>query len=196
MSDSADKRSVHTDALATLGTIIDENTGGRDAIHLAVIPVMAKEPLMPGWDVTADGCAKDSLNEPVGIVDPFLKRKVKPGEWFWLVIYPRKITSLRHVWEHPAFPTEADLKHAEELGEKLSGRDIEKAKEWLREFAETHDVPGYDQMMATLAHSTKDPCFSTDGNADIPAEFWEHYEKATGTKVPQSQRGEWFRCAC
>ncbi len=34
----SDKRSVATDALATLGTIIDE-TAKRDAIHLAVIPM-------------------------------------------------------------------------------------------------------------------------------------------------------------
>jgi len=47
---SADKRSVSTDALATLGTIIDD-TAGRDAIHLAVEPIIAGEKLYPGQDV-------------------------------------------------------------------------------------------------------------------------------------------------
>jgi hypothetical protein len=47
---SADNRTVATDALATLGTIIDE-TAGRDAIHLAVEPVVAAHNLSPGQHV-------------------------------------------------------------------------------------------------------------------------------------------------
>ena len=39
---------VATDALATLGTIIDE-TAGRDAIHLAVEPAVAVEKLYTSW---------------------------------------------------------------------------------------------------------------------------------------------------
>lgn len=41
-SNTGDKRSVSTDALETLGTIIDDRAG-RDAIHLAVEPVHAGE---------------------------------------------------------------------------------------------------------------------------------------------------------
>lgn len=46
---SADNRSISTDALATLGTIIKD--GGRDAIHLAVEPVIAGEELRPAADI-------------------------------------------------------------------------------------------------------------------------------------------------
>jgi len=101
---NGDKRSVATDALETLGTIIDDKAG-RDAIHLAVEPVIAAMHLNPGEDVglLPDGRASKSDN-PLGIVDPFLKGVVFPGERFWLVVYPRQITSLRHVWSHPAFP--------------------------------------------------------------------------------------------
>ena len=42
-----DKRSVVTDALETLGNIIDD-TCKRDAIHLAVEPCIAGEVLSPG----------------------------------------------------------------------------------------------------------------------------------------------------
>lgn len=107
----ADKRSVSTDALETLG-MIHFKPESRDAIHLAVIPVIAAEHLQPGQDIThIDGMAYGAHTRgiaPIGIADPFLPKTaaIKAGDQFWLVIYPRMITSLRHVWEHPAFPNE------------------------------------------------------------------------------------------
>lgn len=103
----SEKRSVTTDALFTLGTIIGEGAG-RDAIHLAVEPVIAAETLRPGQDIglQEDGKAAGWVAKHVGIVDPFLKDMVMPGQKFWLIVYPRQITSLRHVWEHPSFPEE------------------------------------------------------------------------------------------
>jgi hypothetical protein len=73
---SADNRAVHTDALATLGTIIGEGEA-RDAIHLAVEPVVASESLWPGCDVglLPDGTASRHA-PPLGIVDPFIKGPV------------------------------------------------------------------------------------------------------------------------
>lgn len=107
---SADNRSTHTDALATLGTIINAGEK-RDAIHLAVEPVIAGEDLFPGEHIgLVDGNAfrhnGDSLDSKIkllGIVDPFLDMPVAKGERFWLIVYPRQITSLRHVWAHPDF---------------------------------------------------------------------------------------------
>jgi hypothetical protein len=98
----SDKRSVSTDALETLGTIITE--GGRDAIHLAVEPIVAAHTLRPGDHVgIVDGKATVFADKTLGIVDPFLTASVKKGEKFWMVIYPRTIGSLRHVWTHPDF---------------------------------------------------------------------------------------------
>ncbi len=102
MSNQSDKRSVATDALETLGKIIDESAG-RDAIHLAVEPVVAARKLHPGDHVGFVDGGVGPCDNPVGIVDPFLEWNVKKGERFWLVVYPRQITSLRHVWTHPAF---------------------------------------------------------------------------------------------
>lgn len=96
-------RTVATDALETLGSIIDENQK-RDAIHLAVDPVIAVQKLLPGQDVGFVEGGVGLCDNPVGIVDPFLRRPVLAGQRFWLVVYPRKITSLRHVWAHPNFP--------------------------------------------------------------------------------------------
>lgn len=103
----SEKHKAATDALDTLGTLIGEECK-RDAIHLAVMPVVAGEELLPGHHVgLTDGLARASVvGEFLGIVDPFLMGKVREGERFWLFIYPRKITSLRHVWEHPGIPDE------------------------------------------------------------------------------------------
>lgn len=99
-------RSVSTDALETLG-MIHYRPEGRDAIHLAVEPVEAGAPLNPGQHIKIDNgqaVPGQPHGDAIGIVDPFLPRQVQEGERFWLVIYPRMVTSLRHVWEHPDLP--------------------------------------------------------------------------------------------
>jgi hypothetical protein len=104
-NNSADKRSVTTDALETLGTI-HTTPQHRDAIHLAVEPVIAGQSLRPGAHIVVEkGIAyQTEFGKGLGIVDPFLADWVKKGEAFWFVMYPRQVHSLRHVWTHPAFP--------------------------------------------------------------------------------------------
>ena len=82
----------------------------RDAVHIAIVPVVAKQRLLPGEHVTAEGY-KGRWKEPkppeaplIGIVDPFRIKAIEAGEHFWLLLYPGTITSLRHEWTHPAFP--------------------------------------------------------------------------------------------
>jgi len=193
----AEKRSVHTDALATLGTIID-STAGRDAIHLAVEPVIAAHELNPGQDVglRADGRAGYS-DKPLGIVDPFLKRPVEAGERFWLIVYPRQITSLRHVWAHPAIPeaTTAPSGHS----------DLSDSLEAVKSAASAIGVSFEELMEAIrwyLANTTKDSrdkviCFGDEIDArELPEGFWAHYEALSGRAVPAELRDVYFRCAC
>lgn len=197
---NADKRTVSTDALETLGTIIGENEK-RDAIHLAVVPMVAPEWLDAGEHVTADGhgCG---VGEGVGIVDPFLTYRVKPGERFWLVIYPRKITSLRHVWSHPAFSDEAPSK-----SDAPSKADSEM---WLHDFISRSDCPSFDSVIAaaTGQHLEGIDGYGSayeywgeflhfngrDAHAEIPPEFWDHVENYTGLKCPR--RVTSFSCSC
>jgi hypothetical protein len=194
----SDKRSVHTDALDTLGTIIEN--GERDAIHLAVEPVVAGCDLAVGHDVGIgeDGKAYhkdwDRNIKLVGIVDPFLKRKVKAGERFWLVVYPRQITSLRHVWSHPDFP-EANLEPQLSTEEKKKESEL-----WLRDYCENFEgAPTYYNILAAVedGYGIRDDYFhfnGQDASGMIPDEFWDHIENIVGR--PMVDRPTHFSCSC
>lgn len=186
------------DAVATMGTILTDEEG-RDAVHIAVIAVVAQQRLYPGQNIDKNGSTDGEL---IGIVDPFLKERISIGQKFWLFLYPRTITSLRHVWEHPAFPKE------EVAPAKIV--DIEASKRWLRKFIDTNDCPGYDTLInAAVGDHDKNreddyTSSSNDGeylhfngldaHGEIPDEFWDHVEAVTGRKCPL--RPKYFSCSC
>lgn len=213
MSSHADRRTVATDALETLGTILGEGER-RDAIHLAVEPAVAGEDLRPGEHVglLSPGVAagEGACGKPVGIVDPFLPGGVRKGQRFWLVVYPRQVTSLRHVWTHPDFPGEPDP-GAAPGPDDARRRDSER---WLRDFAETHDCPDFDALIAAATgehhrnevHGDDYYGSSNDGeylffrgydaHGEIPPEFWTHVEIYGGRTIPGNRRPRWFSCSC
>lgn len=196
---SADKRKISTDALETLGTIIGPEEK-RDAIHLACIPIRAPTYLVPGEHVNSSGFrCPPYATDAVGIVDPFLRRGVEIGEWFWLIIYPRKITSLRHVWSHPAFEEEEKEIHLYGLA---PAPDKAKSEEWLRNFIKNADCPDYETVIAK-ALDNRDSWSSEylhfidrDAHGDIPPEFWDHLEVVTGRKILEENRAKYFSCSC
>lgn len=85
---------------AKLGRLADADAG-RDAVHVAVVPVVAPRDLAPGQHVGPDG---DAGGYHVGVVDPFLAAPVRAGELFYLCLYPGTVAGMRHHWSHPAFP--------------------------------------------------------------------------------------------
>ena len=226
MSDTADKRSVATDALETLG-MIHTNNEKRDAIHLAVIAVTAGEPISPGAHIVYDEGTAYNCEEGKGqgIADPFLTALVEPGQRFWLIIYPRQIRSLRHVWEHPAFPSSlleemeedqaADAAHAqvitlpepteEQLAEALAmmGHPVELAKITIREVAAEFGV-SYDWLMSETDQAQEDPNHYAYHPEDsgrfegesLPQRFWDAYATVRGVERTKVNDGGFFTCAC
>jgi hypothetical protein len=217
-------RPIATDALQTLGMIIDE-TQKRDAIHLAVIPVQAIEKCWPGQHVNEMGNTTPvPTSEFVGIVDPFLTGPVHPGQWFWLVIYPRKITSLRHVWSHPGFPEEtlttwlapAGLNRtpaemvdeirkrkakltAQEHAENIENIKLETAKAFILREADGVGL-SYHRLIDAANEFLDHGDYVVGGDemegACLSSEFWDHFETVTGRKVDPKDRGSFFSCSC
>jgi hypothetical protein len=93
-----------------LGEII-RGEAQRDAVHIAVAPIIAGEMLRPGQHVSAHYdherkryVAKTS-GATCGVVDPYLRRPAFEGDTVWVLLYPGTITGLRHEWTHPGFQT-------------------------------------------------------------------------------------------
>ncbi len=201
------------------GTIIGKLLKGgeeRDAIHVAVAPVIAAERLYPGQHI---GFCKGSSDtetvwqqggeNAIGIVDPFLTHCVEKGDRFWMFLYQHSITSLKHNWAHPAFdPIQEQLQKA--------SSNKEASEAWLREFASSHDCPDYDTLIAAASgnheknygeggyrHSRIDNFGGSDfylhfggddAHGEIPEEFWYHVEVVTGKKI--TERAKYFSCSC
>lgn len=188
---NTDKRSVATDALQTLGFTITENEK-RDAIHLAVEPVIAVEKLHPGQHVGFVEGGVGVSKTPVGIVDPFIVGAIYPGQRFWLIVYPRQITSLRHVWTHPAFSET-------ELGSSAVEIIPSESEIYLKWFADSIDVE-YDELIEHATEYLDHGSYWSEGGrfegTNVPTDFWEHFQNVTGIESPDNKRRSFFSCSC
>lgn len=169
-----------------LGQII-QGSADRDAIHIAIAPVTSDEFVVPGEHVGIENGKASSKVEPIGIVDPFLKSRVEPGQRFYLCLYQQTVTGMKHLWSHPSFP--------EQVGHRFSRSESEA---WLRRFCETNDCPGYEEllMLALDSHDSEYLHCGTDAHGNIPPEFWDHIEAVSGTVIPQTSRAQYFSCSC
>lgn len=162
----------------------------RDAIHVAVVPVIAGQMLYPGEHVgLIKGEAWSTLKDKkpglvsIGIVDPFLKANVAPKESFWLFLYPGTVTDLRHAWTHPAFQPlnpmyEASIGIVKTLTARLEF-DYEKF------MAAAHRYLENGESEATFDHGWTEP----DWMDDEWPNFWYHFEVITGKKPKNSREG-------
>ncbi len=182
----------------TIGTILTEDYE-RDAIHIAMFPVISTDILLGGDSVALESYNENGVvyrvsgSDPrrIGIVDPFLDSRVNPGQKFWVFLLPNTVTSLRHDWTHPAFNTKVSAN-------ALTKRDISEA--WLRQFLDNADCPGYDVVMKTIEN--EDDSWDADylhfsgydAHGDIPSEFWTHVENVLG--YSPKNKPSYFSCSC
>lgn len=189
---------------ARLGELITEpgEQNQRDAVHIAVVPVTARNNLSPGQHVgvTPDGKTAGTpgglFSDAVGIVDPFLDARVMSGDAFWLFLYQGQVTTLRHEWTHPAFPN-ATMQVSDESARKGA------SEKWLRDWCATHDCPRYETVLAYVLEGRRaswDRSYlhfdGIDAHDEIPDEFWNHMEVVTGMKFEKDDRATGFSCSC
>lgn len=164
-------------------------TFGRDAIHMAVIPVVAAVTLEPGQQVSYTGNKAwpvDPDHPPVGVVDPFLPNNVKRDERFWLLVNPATIKGLRHDWTHDAFPGPASATDPER----------EESEQWLHEFIGPASAYGssFDEQILSLINGEGATVFGREERS-APEEFWFHLDRFCGFSV-RRDGNEYFDCRC
>lgn len=208
---NAEKRSVATDALETLGTVPIPDNSGRDAIHLAVEPAVAGMALRAGERIKLfNGQAYTTTpDQAIGIVDPFVSGTIRTGTKFWLVVLPRTITSLRHVWSHPAFPEEVTPAGNNPLAfNPQQSMSMAWMKDYCRQISEEEGGKvTYDELMGAAKRylQTGDYYYGPvtneynerwSGTPAFPTEFWDHYQNITGEIVPVKKQDSFFNCSC
>jgi hypothetical protein len=151
-----------------------------------VAPAKAGERLCSGaWVKLEKGVAvNSSVDDAIGVVDPFLENTLELGDWFYIFMKPGSVMNMRHEWDHPAF------------GNK------EEAIAWLTDFAKVVDMD-YDQLIEALTevqssgrrhildYDTPDECY-TQRNT-----MWYYFSIVTGIIIDSVQYDESaFECAC
>lgn len=191
------------DAVATMGDLLPDDAGGRDAVHVAVFSAHSTVPLFPSQRVAVvsrgEADAEVSpIGECCGIVDPFLMTAVKPGERCWIYLFPRTITALSHRWSHPAF--EESIAFYAPPSAKLT------SEQWLRDFCAKSDCPSYEEVMGKASRVADGGSGSNfddnylhfndqDAHGEIPPEFWDHVAAVLGRPILGS-KPTYFSCAC
>lgn len=165
----------------------------RDAVHFPIAPAYAAERLKPGQHIglSPDGTAvKKSPSECVGIVDPFLKDPVKPGERFYLFVYQQTVTDLRHAWTHPKIPAESP---------KLEPKPNADAVARLEDFADNIGL-SYQELLDAADSFVRGGNYLCEGGRwegqGMPDTFWDDFQLVTGTEVAGDKRWSFFSCSC
>ena len=174
----------------TLGELIT-GTCFRDAIHIAVAPVIANEELQPGQHIgftpNTTEVVTASANNLIGIVDPFLHEPVKEGQRFWMLLYPNTIQNLRHEWSHPAFNSSVLEESIEWLG--AFAKDVRLSFDEVIEYAKDADSGGFGYIEDGSEYA-RNRYFQN------PSEFWKHIRIVTGDPTLGVDEPTPFSCSC
>ena len=91
-----------------IGELITGPAKNRDAIHVPIIEAIIAEGegfIAPGTALTLvkEGdsfIAYSNKSNPVGVVDPFINKHLRPGDRFYLWLRPDSTKKLWHDWTH------------------------------------------------------------------------------------------------
>lgn len=185
------------DAVSTLGKLLPADHGQRrDAVHVAVMPVIAGEFLHHAESLrlkfgTSNVVLSAVYNDDyIGIVDPFIGlHHIDPGQQFWMWLRPGTITGLRHEWSHAAIDVDVST--------------MSESERWLRVFAEKWNF-NYDEM---LEQSMLDTGIIVARGYELhdvsgldkedEATFWAHIEKVTGKRISKAHKNKVsWSCTC
>lgn len=183
----------------------------KDAIHIAVAPVIAMDILYPGAPLgfsEPGNTQKVEVNRvnSIGIVDPFLPSPVKEGEKFFMFLFPNTITGLRHDWNHPAFTADTSatntVERTVETATSAAFQDRSRSYEYLNNVAHEldmsftdfiHDLTEYDQGRGDnmLTYSVADGGIY---DYDWPT-IWRYFTEYTGIEINLSYDCP-YSCSC
>jgi len=187
---------------AKLGTI-PTGTEGRDAVHVAIVPARSANGLVGGSPVKfnpqneAEACR---VEDAIGVVDPFrpqAQRAVPKGSWFWMCLYPKTITGLRHVWDHPSFPAVSSSESSAPNGDKSA------SESWLKDYVGKHcpyyEGKGYDEFLRYVKDERwiyyyGSECHSLSDVEDAD-ELFRHLSVVLDRRIDASYF-ESFTCSC
>ena len=190
----------------------------RDAIHIAVIPLVAAGEFLPGQpfrlaytdNTKAVPVTTADSTDCIGIIDPFLDENeyIGEGDRVWGVLFPNTVTGMRHHWEHPAFSeTESVIEtvnNDEEEEEESNQLTRQEHWDWIRDFADRWRFD-LDELVSN-AKSFNAWRYATARGRDLHSAgeleedhdlFWYHLEGYTGQQFSPEHRGSMgWSCSC
>lgn len=164
----------------------------RDAIHIALLPVIMGSDRVPGGTpvrIGKDGRAYECLRHAsIGIVDPFIVGFVDAGDKVYVLLNPYTITSLRHEWTHPVIDALAK--------ESIEADRVRVATDAVLQFCRDEGI-NYEMFVECM--KSAEPGYVVFGtevyvSEERIAEIIPHVNLAFGTKHPVNNTT--FRCAC
>lgn len=176
---------------------IPKNDADRDAVHVAIVPIVTGEDLKPGTPVRVqNGIAYRSHINPIGIIDPFLSHTAYKGYRVYLCLYPNSVIGMRHHWQCPQFDFCVE--------QKEYTQDKKEAKEWIEGFCDRWSLD-YSSLISEATSSNDYRYVVADGQdlhsreelGDEYYEFWKQLEILTGqTFTEKHKKGLGWSCSC
>lgn len=169
----------------------------RDAIHVAVVPLIVGEKYMRAGQLfrlrhnTHIALSAHTEEDAVGVISPFLTEFIKEGDQVWGLLWPNSVTGMRHHWFHPMFD-EAQPAQSE-------------SEQWLRDFADSWNFD-FGELIENASNVDSDWRYVTARGIDLHSKeeldedyylFWHHLEKFTGKKFSDEDKENMgWSCSC